>query len=549
MTADEFYSLAIELDELKIAPEQIEELNEETLAYLSELADRKEEFKRYNRLAYFKPYPYQLKYYSAGKNYRQRYLSCSNRVGKSYGMAAEFAMHITGLYAPWWDGKVFEDGGEIFWCIGITQDSTNGVLMQELLGVSDCRNLHDIGTGSIPKDCIILDSMVKDGERIKSVRIKHVSGKENILHFFAATQGPMVLAGRTVGGMIWIDEQPDNEMEIYDQARTRTMTTEGHIAITATPEKGASDLWKTFHEDETGKLYFQTATWWDAHEDYVEGGHITDEMIEEQRASCSPRKFEMRSKGIPVMGSGSVYDFPQSKIDTELTIADIMESPSNYKMIWGCDFGYVSSLEADPSTLILCAYDKSSDVIHVIKEWNSRADLKIDPLANMPSYMASIIKSSGFPNAPLIVPHDGTKGIEGTNTTRLAEFRRLGINVLPEVFSIPYQLHNGVLGSPKNPRSLDWTINYCQINFHKDKLKINTRHLPELMKEYDLYHYNSNGNGKPVDKYNHHLDAMRYAVVSVKHKGWEVFKCLSTPINKWASSREVNQRLKSLNRF
>lgn len=530
------------LDE-KLTPEYLEMLSEDELIELNDFISEKEDWYRYNKLATFKPYPYQLEYYSAALSHRQRYLSCSNRIGKSYGMAAEMAQHLCGDYAPWWNGYRFENGGEIFWCIGLTQESTNGVLMKELLGVSDCRNLIDLGTGSVPREYIDVDSMVKDGERCKSVRIKHASGKDNILHFYAATQGPMVLAGQTVGGMIWMDEQSPQEMEIYDQARTRTMTTKGHIAVTATPELGPTELWQTFHDDESGLLYMQTATWWDAHEKYVEGGHITDAIIDEQRASCSPHKFQMRSKGIPVMGEGAVYDFGEDAINTHIHIDEILNTPFAYKMLWGCDFGYAATERADPSTLILCAYKMENDTIYVVDEWNSKKDMLKVELPHQPAHMAKIIKESKFPNAPLICPHDGNGSAHGDNTTRIAEFKSLGINVIPKVFEIPKQLTKGAIGAPSHPRSLEWTIQYLNTLFSQGKLKIDVNKLQGLMKEYRTYQWKENG--KPVDKNNHHLDAMRYAVVTIKHRGLYASHCLHIPTNRWAESSDIDNRMKS----
>lgn len=524
--------------ENELTPELLESKTDDELKELYDFISGKEEWYRYNKLATFEPYDYQNKWYEASKHYRQRYLSASNRIGKSYGEAMAFAQHVTGLYRPDWPGVKIEETGT-YWCVGISQDAVNNVLAKELLGVSDCRNLEMLGTGAIPRECINIESMAKDGQRCISVRIKHVSGKENTIMFYASTQNESVMMGQTCL-YVWFDEQMPNETDLYNQAVTRTLTTKGHICVTATPELGPSDLWRKFSEDASGKLYFQNATWGDC-------PHITEDDIEEIRASCSKAKFEMRSKGLPILGEGAVFDFSEDDINSSLIVQDVQEKPYKYKVIWGCDFGYASTESADPSTLVLCAWDKEEDVIHVIKEWNSKADLSKDALANMPPYMAQIIKDSEFPNAPLIVPHDGTKGIEGTNTTRLAEFRKLGINVLPEVFSIPYQLHSGAMGAPKHPRSLDWTIGYCQMGFHKGQLKLNVKKLPELMKEYRLYQYKDNG--KPIDKNNHHLDAMRYAVVSIKHKGWDAYKCTSIPVDRWAASRDANKQLKSRNRF
>lgn len=196
--------------------------------------------------------------------------------------------------------------------------------------------------------------------------------------------------------------------------------------------------------------------------------------------------------------------------------------------------------------MILTAYNLEEDKIYVIKEWNSKQDAKANRLAHMPEHMASIIKNSPFPYAPLIVPHDGARQIDGagTNTTRLAEFKRLGINVLPTVFEIPFQLTQGAYEKPKHSRSLHWTIGYLCKLFSEDKLKLITNKLPELMSEYRVYQYKDNGD--PRDSKNHLLDAMRIAVVSVKHKGTYASQCYGKGIKgKWGAGQRINKAISS----
>jgi hypothetical protein len=44
-----------------------------------ELLEQREIHKKYNKLAYFTPYPYQSKFYKAGANNHQRFLMAANR--------------------------------------------------------------------------------------------------------------------------------------------------------------------------------------------------------------------------------------------------------------------------------------------------------------------------------------------------------------------------------------------------------------------------------------------------------------------------------------
>ncbi|WEF29981.1 terminase family protein [Klebsiella aerogenes] len=537
----DIYGLASEFNSLDVNKIKLEELTEEQIESLHSLVSKKQEFKRQNKLAYWMPYPFQLEWIEASNKYQQRYLSAANRVGKSYAACMELAIHITGLYPSKdngalfdWQGMKIDSGGHDFWCIGVSQESVNNVLMKELLGVSDCRNLQDLGTGAIPKDCIDSWSMVKDGARCLKIRIKHVDGTTNTLHFFAATQNESVLMGASVKYCL-LDEQFQNETEIYAQCLTRTATTNGYISVTATPELGASALWTKFNEDDSGFLYFQNATW-----DHCP--HLSEQDKARLLAGYPEYQRLMRSAGIPVLGAGAVYPFNDNEIDTSLTVERIKQNPYAYKLLWGCDFGFSSNTDADPSTLVLSAYEMETDTIYIVYEWNSKQDAKKNRLAHMPDHMASVIKASPFPDAPLVVPHDAKKQIDGTgtNTTRLSEFKRLGVNVLPTVFEIPFQLTTGAIEKPKHSRSLHWTIQHLCKLFSENKLKINVNKLKELMSEFRIYQYKKDGN--PRDSRNHLLDAMRIASISVKYKGINASQCVGGKLqSRWETGRKVNE--------
>ncbi len=75
------------------------------------------EHKRTHRLDYFKPYPWQKKFYKAGNQNKQRLLMAANRVGKTASMAVEVAYHLTSEYPDWWNGIRFKKPTYI-WCLG-----------------------------------------------------------------------------------------------------------------------------------------------------------------------------------------------------------------------------------------------------------------------------------------------------------------------------------------------------------------------------------------------------------------------------------------------
>lgn len=350
---------------------------------LQEIQNSIDYYDKYNKLASFKPYDYQLRFMKASKNYKQRMMRAANQSGKSYGASFEFAQHVTGLYQDYYEGDRLEGSGHLFWCIGIDLDSTARVMQRSLFGTHNVRLEDEVGTGSIPRECIDIDSMTKDGGRITSARIKHVDGGYNTIQFFGAAQGQDRMMGAVVK-FVWIDEEPKhNSLAIYSQALTRTTTTDGHIMMTCTPEMGLTDLQRMFAEDDTDQLYVDSASWWDC-------PHISEEDIKRLMAGIPEWQRDMRSKGLPVLGSGAVFPFS----DESITCEDFFPPP-HWKALAAVDFSSVN----DASVIAYTAYDPESDIYYLY-----HVD-RIDEMENKnPKYMASLILNGPTPNIPTISP-------------------------------------------------------------------------------------------------------------------------------------------------
>jgi hypothetical protein len=70
----------------------------------AELQQRKIE----NKLAQYKPYDRQREFHEAGATRRERLLMAGNQLGKTLAGAMETAIHATGRYPSWWQGKRFD---------------------------------------------------------------------------------------------------------------------------------------------------------------------------------------------------------------------------------------------------------------------------------------------------------------------------------------------------------------------------------------------------------------------------------------------------------
>jgi hypothetical protein len=129
-----------------------------------------------NRLQYYKPYPLQAKFHNAGAKYRERLFCCGNQLGKTLAGAMEAAMHATGRYPDWWEGKRF-DKPTVGWACSVSGEVARDTVQRLLLGRSGA-----VGSGTIPKDCI-LETVTARGiaDLIGMIKIAHVSGGVSLI--------------------------------------------------------------------------------------------------------------------------------------------------------------------------------------------------------------------------------------------------------------------------------------------------------------------------------------------------------------------------------
>lgn len=224
------------------------ELSREEKIELLEAANQLEERHRYNKMNDFFPdtgpfkrefYPKHVQFFQAGATHKERAFIAGNRVGKSVAGCYELTLHLTGRYPDWWEGKRFDCPTQC-WAAGMTNETTRDILQRELLGIRG-----DYGTGMIPKDTI-LRTTTRPGvpDAVQDVYIRHISGGVSELGFKSYVQGVDSFMG-TARHVVYFDEEMENH-NIYSEALTRTMTTNGILYCTFTPLKGLSDVVLSF---------------------------------------------------------------------------------------------------------------------------------------------------------------------------------------------------------------------------------------------------------------------------------------------------------------
>ncbi|EBW2292215.1 hypothetical protein DFV88_24845 [Salmonella enterica subsp. enterica serovar Newport] len=482
----------------QITPEALETLTPDQLTGLYESLKAYSDYKKYNRLEYFEPYPYQRKFMNAGLNHTSRYMRAGNRTGKTYGAAAEMAYHLTGRYPFWWEGARIEGSNHVFWGVGITQESAANVMQKELFGSSDCRVNELIGSGALPRDAIEFKlGWEQDGPKLKSCMIRHVSGGVNTFKFHGC-DNPQVLHGAKCA-VIWIDEEAINAMEVYSICRARLTNAlgtgkSGQLILTATPERGYTPLNKLFDEDETGVLYIQSASWDDC-------PNFSPEMIEKELSQYPKWQHEMRRRGLPVLGTGAVFDVA----DEQIKIMAVNPGP-DWEAIAAIDWAE----NLDPTAVVVALRNLSNMHYYITDVFY----LDGDSYSRSPANVAAILQST-YPGITVIRPHD--------HPALSNQLRELGINVSYEPFRNPPQSElkaNRAISreSAEKSNSIEVGLDEMRLLFSEDRLKV-LAHCEKWFIEKNGYFYSQDKNTGKVrlkgQQGDHALDASRYAILSL----------------------------------
>lgn len=161
----------------------------------------------------------------------------ANRFGKTVSGAAEMAIHLTGRYPDWWEGKRFDKPVRA-WAAGVTNESTRDVVQEKLIGPP--ARPEEWGTGMIPAACLgPIDLARGITNLIDTVSVKHTSGGWSSLQFKSYERGREKWQGAALE-VVWLDEEPPED--IYIEGLTRTNETGGIVFLTFTPLLGYSNV-------------------------------------------------------------------------------------------------------------------------------------------------------------------------------------------------------------------------------------------------------------------------------------------------------------------
>lgn len=426
----------------------------------------------------YQPYPRQRDFHAQAA--RERLLMAGNQLGKSLSAAAETAIHLTGRYPEWWTGHRMRGPCRIV-VAGVTAQLVRDSCQVLLCGAP----ARELGTGYIPRDDV-LEAVSSRGVpgALDMVRVRHhdASGREDgesLLYFRAYEQGRERIQALTVDA-VWLDEEPPPDY--YTEALTRTNAVLGPVYLTFTPLQGMSTVVRRFLDEPSPARSVTTMTIHDV-------GHYTDAQRAAIIASYPAHEREARTMGVPMLGSGAIFPVPEDSI-----VIDPIPIPPHWPRIVGIDFGW-----DHPTAACWLAWDRDTDTVYLTDAYRASEQ----PVA----IHAAAIRLRG-PWMPVAWPHDGLQHDKGAGVQLSEQYRRHGLNMLPEMARFP-ESHASAATSRT---SVEAGIAEMLDRMQTGRWKV-FRHCEDWLSEFRMYHRKD---GRVVKEVDDAISASRYAMMMLR---------------------------------
>ena len=421
-------------------------------------------------------YDWQKEFVKATAEYFECCLCAANQIGKTYTGTDIDAMHLLGDYPEDWEGHTF-DFAPLVWCLGYSMEKCRDLLQTALFGDYN----GEFAGGLVPKDRIISwESAGGTANAMRSVKVKHKYGTSKV-QFWSYTQGQHAIMGDVVD-WFHIDEEPKDQT-IRPQVLTRTINGDrgkgGRGIYTFTPENGRTDLVIQFMDTPSPDQFFMMKGWSDA-------PHMTEEKRTRLLAQYPEYQREMRSKGVPMLGHGRIYD-----LGDEFITCDPFPIPDHWYVIDGMDFGW-----DHPQGHIKLVEDRDNEAFYVVNAYKASKVSANDAWGATQSWSK---------NVPTAWPHDGLQNEKGRDDAvqQKVHYETAGFKMLGK--------HATWQEGGNSVESGLYSINDLM---RKGKFKI-FRGLFEVLEEVRQYHRDEKG--KIVKVRDDLLDSIRYAYMMRRH--------------------------------
>lgn len=207
--------------------------------------------------------------------------------------------------------------------------------------------------------------------------------------------------------------------------------------------------------------------------------HYTTEQRAAIVAAYPEHEREARAKGIPQLGSGRVFPIGEDSIKIPAFVI-----PDHWFQIGGLDFGW-----DHPTAAARLAWDKDADVLYLTHVYAAREQT--------PLHHAGALKPWGD-WLPWAWPHDGLQHDKGSGEALKDQYRKHGLNMLPEKAS-----------HPDGGNGVEAGITEMLERMETGRFKV-FDHLEEWFGEFRQYH---RMDGLIVKEYDDRISATRYAVM------------------------------------
>ena len=510
-------------DDLKLDPHNLAHMNFEARQHLEELVLNIAEDMFYNQLKYFRPFEHQRRFFVTGSAPRRGILA-ANRIGKTVSTCYEAAMHLTGIYPDWWEGRRFDHPVNIM-VAGEGWSQVALVLQNELLGTNDVKIQHQLGTGAIPRANIVMDTMRNDGANCIGCEVRHRSGLNSYLLFANYTQEVRQMQGFKLNIAVFDEQPPD---EFFSEIVTRTATTQGMVMCSFTPLKGLNGLVSKFWNREEGYEHIRVS--WDDVPEYDPWGEPF--LLKETRLQLErdylPHERDARRNGVPVMGKGAVFQirtWPTYRTQD----VDFKSSMGLYRII-ALDLGLVN----DKTVISLMYYDPNANEMWL----HTQIVVKGTEEANPINWIQHLMRPEVF-GCPIVLPPDaGTPGRYTMTSLSLRQlFEQYELNVVPDPIMNPPDDQ----GRRTNHKS--YGVNIMRQMLELGTLRIN-ENCTEFLREAQNYYADERGRFSDPDDC---IDSARYAVLGCLNGYAEEFHA-RTPKQKFEQAKH-NMRLWQANRY
>lgn len=365
---------------------------------------RRDHVNRY-RTFYARLYGWQREFIEATATHSQVCLIAANRIGKTWTGTYIDACHAMGEYPDDWPGHKF-DHAPLIWCLGYSGEKTRDLLQAAIVGRKDGDTFVD---GLIPADRIVgYESMTGTPNALRTVFVRHATGDVARIQFWSYSQGQHALMG---DGVDWfhIDEEP-RDVSIFPQVLVRTATGDrgrgGRGILTFTPENGRTELVIQFMDSPSSAQMCMQKGWNDA-------PHLSDKVKSELLASFPAHQRDMRTKGVPMLGHGRIYDIAEEEITCEP-----FAIPRHFKVIDGMDFGW-----DHPQSQVQLVWDCDQDIFYVTHAWKKSQVLAIQAWGAVKTWAQQV---------PTAWPADGLQTEKGSAKQQKDYYQEAGFNMCME---------------------------------------------------------------------------------------------------------------------